>query len=255
MSQQELKINLIFIFSGFIQGTTNYPSAHPTASTFPQTDGTSRPSSTIFIPSPTSGYSGSTDISDGTTSGDFQTTSIGSTFSSDSNPTHVDDLYNIQNKFPTTHPTANRQPSVTSTTPRPPQKESKRPITIPFRPHYETDSPDVHHSYPLGPDPFPFYSPQAHPPYHYFLDNFDDKHSHFPTGIYAPNTPSLHHIDNRYPQPSPPHTMTPYDMYPSGRYPTGGINLEQSGYNSNRKNGYQVNENSPDVPRPKSEYD
>lgn len=244
------------------------PSARPTGSTYPSTDGTSRPSSTIFIPSPTSSY-GSTDGSDGTTSGDFQTTSsFGSTFSSDNNPSRPDDLYNIQNiqtKFPTTHPTSNRNPQTIGSQPEtltptlptasngqpPPQRQSTRPITIPTRPHYESDIPDVHHSYPLGPDPFPYYSPQAHPPYHFYIDNYDDKNSHFPTGAYAPNAPPLHPIDNRY----HPH-MTHYDLYPSGRYPVSGHNLEQPGYNSNRKNGngYQVNENSPDVPRPKSEY-
>ncbi|KAL7029998.1 hypothetical protein ACKWTF_006468 [Chironomus riparius] len=123
---------------GFEQGSTSNPSTRPTASTFPPTDGTSRPNPTIFVPSPTSSVysSGSTpqDGSDGTTS-----------------------------------------------------------------------------------------------------------------GIYAQNAPSLHPIDNRY------HAhMNHYDLYPSGRYPVNGISLENSGYNSNRKNGYQVTDNNPDTPRPKT---
>ncbi|XP_070506825.1 uncharacterized protein [Chironomus tepperi] len=245
----------------FETSSTLNPSTRPTASTFPSTQDTSRPNPTIYVPSPTSSVysSGSTtqDGSDGTTSGDFLTTSLGSTFSSDNNPTRPDDLYNIQNKFPTTHPAINRDPQTvgfqpdTSSTPsyhsQKPQKETTRPVVIPPRPHYETDSPDVHHSYPLNPDPFPFYSPQTHPHYHYFLDNYDDKNSHFPTGIYAQNAPSLHPIDNRY------HAhMNHYDLYPSGRYPVNGINLDNSGYNGNRKNGYQVTDNSPDIPRPKT---
>lgn len=44
-------------------------------------------------------------------------------------------------------------------------------------------------------------------------------------------------------------------LYPSGRYPSeNGISLGGGAYNNpNRKNGYQVTENTPDVPKGKSE--
>lgn len=202
---------------------------------------------------------------DGTTSGDFSSSSVGSsTFSSDVNPTRPNDLYDITNKFPTTSnriPQQNGNQEIQPTPHRPTTTDSKRPVPQPQPPpphplanrpshhHYESDRPDVHHPYPLGPDPFPDYFPQPHPPYHFHLDHFDDKNSHhnFP-GIYAPNALPMHNSDRYY-----PHSMEQFGHYgPSGRYPDVGINLG-SNYNPNRKNGYQVTENVPDVPKGKGE--
>lgn len=241
-------------------GSTNLPPARPTSSSFPPSDNTRRPTPTVFI-SPTSSY---TTDNDGTTSGDFSSSSVGSsTYSSDVNPTHpINDLYDIQNKFPTT---SNRIPQqqngnqeIPPTPHRPSTIDSKRPVPQPQpspphplanRPsyhHYESDRPDVHHSYPIGPDPFPDYFPQTHP--HYHFDHFDDKNSHQFPGIYAPNAPSMHNPDRYY-----PHPMEQFGLYgPAGRYPENGINLG-SNYNQNRKNGYQVTENVPDVPKGKRE--
>lgn len=236
---------------------TNLPPARPTSSSFPPPDNTNRPSPTVFA-SPTSSY---TTDNDGITSGDLSSSSIGSsTFSSDDNPTRPDDLYNIQNKFPTTsnripqQPSGNREPDVMPSTPLPPppnnqQQHHHQKPHINRPPHtFEPDRPDVHHPYPLGPDPFPDYFPQPHPHYHFQLDHhFDDKNSpHFP-GIYAPNAPSQHNSDRYY-----PHPMEQFGLYPSSRYPESGMNL--ANYNPNRKNGYQVNENVPDIPKGKGEW-
>jgi hypothetical protein len=180
-----------------------------------------------------------------------------STFSSDVNPTRPDDLYNIQNKFPTTSnripqqpnreqeatPTPNRSPP---SPPPPPPTDNKRPpspfhFQKPSHHHYESDTPDVHHPYPLGPDPFPDYFPQPHPPYHFHhLDHFDEKSSHSPhfPGIYAQHAPSLHHPDRYYSH----HQIDQqhYSVYPlgGGHYPDN----NNVAYNPNRKNGYQVTE-------------
>jgi hypothetical protein len=211
-----------------------------------------RPSPTVFI-SPTQG-SYTTD--DGTTSGDFSSsTAIGSTFSSDSSSS--DDLYNIQNKFPTTYPTENKIPQTIIPSHNVVTIPSNKPTILnrdpqPAHPHHNqrpptqinSNRPDPHISslYPIGPDPFPDYFPQPHPPYHFHIDQYDDKNSHFP-GIYAHNAPTMHHqnTDRYYAH------MDPYGLFPSGRYPDSGINL----YNSNRKNGYQVTETIGDVPRGK----
>jgi hypothetical protein len=206
---------------------------------------------------------------EGTTSGDFSSSSMGSsTFSSDVNPTRPDDLYNIQNKFPTTSnripQQPNREQEATPTPHRPPPppppqsppNDSKRPPSqfhlqrpSPHH-HFESDTPDVHHPYPLGPDPFPDYFPQPHPPYHHYLDHFDEKSSHSPhfPGIYAQHAPSLHHPDRYYSH--HPIDQQNYNVFPSGggRYPDNGV-----AYNPNRKNGYQVTENAPDMPNGKGE--
>jgi hypothetical protein len=231
---------------------------------------------TVFI-SPTSGYTTDNTDGSGSTSGDFASTtgSIGSTFSSDLSPTRPDDLYNIQNKFPTTYPTTinnhnninnNNNNNIPQVVDQKPEIHSnpidnsnnhnpnhnnnnigQRPINTkhpqihrPQHPYtsYVPDSPDVHHSYPLGPDPFPDYFPQSHPHYHFHIDQFD-KDSHFP-GVYAPhhNAPSLHH--NTYP------IVDQYGLYPASRYPVD--DGAYAAFNPNRKNGYQVNENVHDKP-------
>lgn len=259
----------IFVFQGYDQlantgggaygGNTNLPLARPTQSSFPPTDGT-RPSPTTVFISPTAG-SYPTD----TTSGDFS----GSTFSSEVNPTRPDDsLYNLNNiKFPPTNPTTYRNPPQSTGIPHQqqphpeisikPTNDPKRPPSLSQQPqtpphhnhrpvvtsHFDSDRPDVHHAYPIGPDPFPDYFPQPHPHYHFQLDHYDDKDSHFP-GIYAQNAPSLHQPDRYYAH------GDHFGLFPSGRYPDSGINLgggHNSNYNANRKNGYQVTENAKDT--------
>lgn len=127
-----------------------------------------------------------------------------------------------------------------------PQPQPPPPHPLANRPshHFESDRPDVHHPYQIGPDPFPDYFPQTHPHYHFNLDHYDDKVSHHFPGNYAPNAPSMHNSDRYY-----PHSMENF-YGPSGRYPDSGYS-----YNPNRKNGngYQVTENAPDVPNSKRE--
>lgn len=266
------------ILKGFEQnpgsenGNTNLPPSRPTQSTFPPTDNTGRPMSSVFAPSSTSGTY-STDGSEGTSAGDFSTTSIGGTSfpetSPNSRPSSLspDDLYTIKNNYPTTYPSNNRNPQTTGNqpddvTPTRPVDTNRPTLNIPpQKPHHiEPDRPPPHHPYPLGPDPFPGYFPHIHPHYHYNVDDhdyIDDKDSHFP-GIYAHNSPSLH--DRFYPgapQPPPPLIHTDHygsgGLYASGRYPETDIHLSQSGYSGNRKNGYQVTDNTPDIPMTKRE--
>ena len=195
----------------------------------------------------------STSDNSGTTSGDISTSSVGSsTFSSDANPTHPNDLYNSENKLPTIsnripqEPSVNREMTPPTTPNRPPfkkplpqpqkpQKPQKHPY--PNRPphNYDIDRPDVRHPYPLGPDPFPDYFPQPHPPYHFHLNHYDDKFSHNFPGIYAPNAPSMHSTDRYYP------------------YPMGGFYGGRHPQKPNRQNGYQVTEHVPDVPKGRRE--
>lgn len=242
--------------SGNGNGNTNLPSSRPTQSSFPPTDVSGRPTSSVFIAPSTSGTF-STDGSDGTSPGDYATTPLGGSSypdsGSNSRPSSLppDDLYNIRNKYPTTYPSNNRNPQSGN---QPdvdiPTRPTDRPIIKnPQIPHQiEPDPPHVHHPYPIGPDPFPGYFPHVHPHYHFSLDHdyTDDKDSLFP-GTYAHNAPSLH--DRYYPAaPQSPH-IDHYGsggLYPSGRYPD--MDHHLSGYGGNRKNGYQVTDNAPDVP-------
>lgn len=242
-------------------GNTNLPSARPTQSTFPPTDNTGRPGSTAFVPPSASGTY-STD--GGSSAGDFSTTPFGGLTYPETSPNvrpsspSSDDLYTIKNTFPTTYPSNNRNPQTEVSPTRPPDtnhpppstNNNKIPPQIPPN-SFEPDRPNIHHPYPSGPDPFPGYHPHVQPHYHYNLDHdfTDDKDSHFP-GTYAHNAPSLH--DRYYPQPPPSH-IDHYGsggLYAAGRYPETEINL---GYGGNRKNGYQVTDNSPDIPMTKSE--
>lgn len=248
--------------AGNENGNTNLPPMRPTQSSFPPSDNTGRPGSSVFVPASTSGTY-STDVNEGTSSGDYSTTPLGGSGYTGTNTrpsSSSDDLYNIKNKYPTTYPSHNsnrhpqttgNQPAVVTPTPpvdtNPPQQDN-HPL-IPHQP--EPEHPLAHQPYPIGPDPFPDYLPHVNPPsHHYFLDHDypDDKHSHF-TGIYSHNTPSLH--DKIYP--GAPHSshFDPYGsggLYPTGRYPESDYQLGPSGYGGNRKNGYQVTDNSPDVP-------
>jgi hypothetical protein len=247
---------------GSENGNTNLPSLRPTQSTFPPSDNTGRPgSSSVFVPPSTSG----TFSTDGT-EGDFSTTPFvggGSSYpdpSSNTRPSSQtpDDLYTIKNNYPATYPTSNRPQTGT-------QPEAVAPThpVEPNRPTHEThphpiepERPPPHHPYPVGPDPFPDYFPHTHPHYHYDHDYTDDRDSHFP-GIYAHNSPSFYpgapqsHINNHY---GPASGGGGGGLYASGRYPDSDHHLGQAGgYNANRKNGYQVTDNSPDIPMVQSE--
>jgi hypothetical protein len=255
--------NSISLFQGFDQSSSNGnsnapPSSRPTQSTFPSTDNT-RPGSTPFSPASTSG---SYPTDSGSSQGDFSTTPFVASSSLDPNsnsrPTSQppDDLYTIKNTFPATYPTTNRNPQTNNqpdtpptrptdtNRPQTPTNSNKNPPQIPIN----TYQPD-HHPYPVGPDPFPGYFPHPHPHYHYNLDHDDD---HFP-GHYAHNAPSLH-PDRYYPHPPPSH-IDHYGsggLYAAGRYPDSDIHI---GSGWNRKTGYQVSDNSPDVPMVKGEFE
>jgi hypothetical protein len=228
----------------------------------------SRPGSSVFIPPSTSGTY-STDGSDGTTTGDFSTTPLGGSSYPETSPNtrpsslSPDDPYTINlSKYPSIYPTTSgnpqngNQPEVTITIPGPTQPSDTNRPTQDIRPQIPHDvapeRPHAIHPYPIGPDPFPGYFPHAHPHYHYNLDHdyTDDKESHFP-GIYAHNAPSLH--DRYYPAPPSSHIDHYGGLYPARRYPETDVHSGQSGYGGNRKNGYQVTDNSPDVPMTKRE--
>lgn len=202
-------------------------------------------------------------MSDGSTTGDFSTTPFGGSSypdtSSNTRPSSLspEDPYTA-NKYPSTFPTANRNPQIGNqpdenipTTPtdtnRPPPSHQNHP-----QPVSHDNLPHQPPSYPAIPDPFPDYFPHIHPHYHFNLDHdyTDDKDSHF-TGIYAHNAPSLH--NRYYPAPSYSHIDHYGGLYPAGRYPDSDVHLTQPGYGGNRKNGYQVTDNSPDVPMSKGE--
>lgn len=248
---------------GSENGNTNLPPSRPTQSSFPPTDQTGRPISTSFIPPSTSGTY-SSDGSEGTSSGDYSTTPLGGpNYNPEPSPNTrpssqaPDDLYNIKNKYPSTYPTNNRHPQTTGNPPEASPTQPTRPIQNNV--HVEPEDPQshIHHPYPIGPDPFPGYYPQIQPHYHYNLDHDHDYDSHFP-GIYAHNTPSLH--DNRYYPGAPPSSHIdhygpgPGGLYAAGRYPESGEQFGgHGGYGGNRKNGYQVTDNTPDIPMPKRE--
>lgn len=250
-------------------GNTNLPPSRPTQSSFPPTDQSGRPVTSVFVPASTSGTY-STDGGGGSSSGDSSTTSIGGSSSyPDTSPnTHPssqspDDLYTIKNNYPATYPTSNRNPQSTGN-PQPEDAIPTRPIDTnrPQQPNLPPQIPQPTeperpaHPYPLVPDPFPGYYPHIHPHYHYNLDHdySDDKDSHFP-GIYAHNSPSLHDRYYHGAPPSHPHTdhYGSGGLYATGRYPEPDMHPGYVGYNANRKNGYQVTDNSPDIPMTKRE--
>lgn len=246
-------------------GSTNLPSSRPTQSSFPPSDFNGRPGSSVFVPSSTSGTY-STDA--GSSTGDFSTTPVdGSSFPDSTSNTRPssqspDDLYTINNKYPATYPTNNRNPQNTGNQ-SPDEPTPTRPIETNHPPSDAPKpiEPSHVHSYPVGPDPFPGYFPHVHPHYHFNLDHdyTDDKDSHFP-GIYAHNSPSLH--DRYYHGAPQPHPHIDHygsgGLYAAGRYPEADLHMQQGGgggggYGGNRKNGYQVTDNSPDVPMGKGE--
>jgi hypothetical protein len=165
-------------------------------------------------------------------------------------------------------PGSNSQDNSTPNNTQPDSATPSRPIEIPQKPTqtppphppHPPTSPDIHlepHDPHFGPDPFPGYFPHNHPNYHYHIDIPDDKDSHFP-GIYAHNhhAPSSPHDRPPY-YPRPSHTLHPQQqqhhvdhisggLYASGRYPDSSDPFGYGGFNPNRKNGYQVTENTPE---------
>lgn len=272
----------------------NNQPTRPSPSAYPPTDQTGRPNSPVFIPPSSTSGSFSTDGNDGTTPDDLSTTPFVSSLpetSPNSRPTSSSpdnpDLYNIQNKYPTTYPTPNHnypqiQPSPDVPTPsyngiRP--NDNRQPPQIPsynnnLRPQMPPQMPPTSHGfdqdrypYPIqGPDPFPGYHPQFQSNHNYPYDQHgftDDKDSHLP-GTYVHNSPGLHY----------PGSIETYGSGQfAGRYPETDINLtgqgatgqgatgygsgsnEMSNRNPDRNGygGYQVTDNSPDTPMTKRE--
>ena len=246
----------------------NQSPTRPSPSAYPPTDQTGRPNFPVFIPPSSTSGSFSTDGTDGTTPDDFSTTSFVSTFSEtspNSRPTSSSpdnpDLYNIQNKFPTTYPTTNRYPQNVHPSPDVPTpsyngirpNDNRQPPQIPsfnnnnLRPQSPPQLPPTSHGfdqdrypYPIqGPDPFPGYHPQFQPNYNYPHDQHgftDDKDSHLP-GIYAHNSPGLHY----------PGSMETYGSGQfAGRYPETDINLTGQGATGYGSGSNEMGNRNPD---------
>ncbi|CRL04014.1 CLUMA_CG017132, isoform A [Clunio marinus] len=248
---------------------TNLPPSRPTQSTYSPSDG--GPTSSVFSPASTSGTY-STDGGDGTTTGDFATTPIGSSNypepASNNQPSSQspDDFYNNKNNYPSTYPSSNgNHPTGNQPEAFPPTRPT-RPIITNHKPSSsDKDPPPTHtnnkieqtkpvYPFPIGPDPLPGYFPYTQSNFNYNPHNFvytDDKDSHFP-GIYSHNAPSSSMHDRFYHGAPPSSSNVGHygsgGLYASGRYPESGQHYGFNGYNDNRKNGYEVIDNTPDVP-------